>query len=188
MNKLLLSAALAAVIGAVAFAPQAANAASTTSGTITINGSVVASTCNVAVNGSASPTITLPTVVNTMLPTTGSSGGWTAVNMVLTGCTAITGSSYTSVYPYFTGSQIDSSTGYLKNATSGGSNVEVALSNGQSTTGALTLAGAANAQNAGTLGAAANGSFNYYAGYVATAGAASVGGVSTTVQYALNYQ
>ncbi len=184
MNKLLLSAALAATLGVVAFAPQTASAASS-SGTITINGSIVASTCNVAVNGSASPTVTLPTLINTMLPV-GTSGGWTAVNMVLTGCTAI--GSYTAVYPYFTGAQIDSTTGYLKNATGGGSNVQVALSTSQGTAGALTLQGAAGAQGAGTQTMTANSTFAYYAGYVANAANATVGGVSTTVQYALNYQ
>ena len=38
-------------------------------------------------------------------------------------------------------------------------------------------------------GAGSNGSFTYYAGYVAPAGTgATVGGVTSTVQYALNYQ
>lgn len=181
MKKLLLSAVLVASLGAV----TVANAA--TGGTITINGQVSSSTCNVTIGGSASPTITLPTMIDVMLPQ-GTSGGWTAFTMSLSGCTTI--GSYTKVFPYFTGTQIDAANGYLKNATVGGSNVEVVLSNAQNTTNALTLQNGSGNQNAGSASlSAGTATFNYYAGYIAPAGAgATAGGVNTTVQYALNYQ
>jgi major type 1 subunit fimbrin (pilin) len=185
MKKLLLSAVLVASLGAVAVA----NAASSSTGTITISGSVVASTCAVLVNGNASPTITLNPMINTMLPA-GASGGWTAVTMAVTNCAAVAG--WSKVYPYFSGAGIDSTNGYLLNTAASGSNVEIALSNTQAITGALTLNGASGSQGAGTMnlsGAGSNGSFTYYAGYVAPTGAgATVGGVTSTVQYALNYQ
>ena len=185
MNKLLLSAALVAGLGVVALGAQTANAATASSGTITITGQVVSSTCNVLVNGSASPSIALP-VLDTNTLTAGTSGGWTAVNMVLNGCGAVAG--YTKVLPHFSGANIDTANGYLKNTTSGGSNVEIALSTSQGTAGALTLASTSGNQGAGSmLLSAAGATFNYYAGYVATA-AATAGGVNTSVQYDLNYQ
>ena len=186
MNKTLLSAALIAGFGVAAIAPQAASAAGpVSSGTITITGTVTSSTCTVAVNGSPAGTIALNPVVNTVLNTVGSSYGWTPVTLTLTGCAAITG--FTSVYPYFTGTNIDTTTGYLANT--GASNVEIALSNSQGTSGALTLQNGSGAQNQGTqlLNATAP-TFSYYAGYVAKTVPVTVGAVNTSVQYNLNYQ
>ncbi|MGC1549125.1 MAG: fimbrial protein [Rhodanobacter sp.] len=184
MNKTLLTTALIAGLSVAAVA----NAATpVSSGTITINGTVVASTCSVSINGgTASPTIQLSPVVNTMLTAVGSATGWQPVSIALSGCTAMSG--FTTVFPYFTGTNIDTSSGYLKN-TGSATGVEIALSNGQSTTNALTLQNGSNAQNAGTqLLSATTPTFSYYAGYVATAIPVGAGGVTTTVQYNLNYQ
>jgi major type 1 subunit fimbrin (pilin) len=189
MNKTLLSAALIAGFGVAAFAPQASQAANVSSGTISFTGSLTASTCTVAVNGSTSTlAIALPTtpLVNGVLGTAGSSAGWTAVTLTLSACTAQTG--YTKVYPYFTGGGIDTTTGYLTN-TGTASNVQVALSNGSSLTNVLTLQGASGAQNAGTqLLSAATPTFAYFAGYVASGTGATAGSVAASVQYNLNYQ
>ncbi|GLQ49044.1 fimbrial protein [Dyella flava] len=188
MKKTLLTAALLTAVGVAAVAPQA-RAANTSSGTISFTGSLTASTCTVAVNGgTSSPTIPLPTtpLVNGVLGTAGSSAGWTAVTLTLSGCTSLTG--YTKVYPYFSGGGIDATTGYLSNTGTAG-NVEVAMSNQQSLTGVLTLQNTTGNQNAGTqLLSATTPTFSYYAGYVATGGAATAGGVSASVQYTLNYQ
>ena len=187
MKKTLLTAALLTAFGVAAVAPQA-NAANTSSGTITFTGSLTASTCTVAVNGGASTqTVTLPTtpLVDGVLSAAGQSAGWTAVTLTLSGCTGLTG--YTKVYPYFTGTGIDTTNGYLSN-TGSATNVEVALSNSNSLTNVLTLQGASGAQNAGTqLLSATTPTFSYFAGYVAT-GAATAVGVSASVQYTLNYQ
>lgn len=188
MKKTLLTAALLTAVGVAAVVPQV-RAANTSSGTISFNGSLTASTCTVAVNGGASSvTVQLPVtpLVNGVLSTAGSSAGWTAVTLALSGCTGLTG--YTKVYPYFTGSTIDTTTGYLTNGGTA-TNVEVALSNGQNTTNALTLQGASGAQNAGTqLLSATTPTFAYFAGYVATAAGVTAGSVNTSVQYNLNYQ
>ncbi|HTV84927.1 MAG TPA: fimbrial protein [Dyella sp.] len=187
MKKTLLTAALLAVVGVAAVVPQV-QAANTSSGTITFSGSLTASTCTVLVNGgSSTATVTLPTtpLVNGVLASSGTSAGWTPVTLTLSGCTSLTG--YTKVFPYFSGTGIDSTTGYLTN-TGTATNVEVALSNTNSLTNVLTLQGASGAQNAGTqLLSATTPTFSYYAGYVAT-GAATAGGVTATVQYTLNYQ
>lgn len=186
MKKLLLSAVLAA-----SFVALSANAATTSSGTITVTGKVVSSTCNVTFNGVQSPTITLPTYDTNTL-TSGVSAGWTPVTMALTGCAAVTSPAATTVFPYFTGSNIDTVSGYLKNATgAGNSNVEIAFSTTQSLTGALSLNQGSGAQGAGTMnltGTGSNASVTYYAGYVAYGANATAGNVNTNVQYALNYQ
>ncbi|MGH8157797.1 MAG: fimbrial protein [Rhodanobacter sp.] len=186
MNKTLLSAALIAGFGVAAFT---ANAANVSSGTITITGNVVTSTCAVTVNGSANPSVALPTIDTGTLSANGSSAGWTAVTVTLTGCSAVGG--VTKVTPYFWGSNINSTNGYLNNTSTGGSSAFVALSNAQSTTGALTLAGSYGAQNAGngtlpTTGTATL-TFPYFAGYVAPTGGASAGAVNTSVNYYLVY-
>ena len=140
MKKTLLTAALLTAFGVAAIAPQASQAATASSGTITINGQVVTSTCNVNINGSgANPTVTLPTVDANSLATAGSSAGWSAVTIALSGCAPVSG--VTKVVPYFFGANVDTSNGYLKNTTGGGSNVEIALSSTESLTGALALNG-----------------------------------------------
>jgi major type 1 subunit fimbrin (pilin) len=187
MNKTLLSAALIAGFGVAAFAPQPAHAAANSGGTITITGAIAASTCNVLVNGVASPTVTLPTTMTNALATAGATSGWTSVAMVLSACTTI--APYTTVTPFFSGASIDSVTGYLKNATGSATNVEVALSSSQSLTGALTLAGAVGAQGvAATTLSSGGATYQLYAGYVAQTTGATAGSVNTSVVYALNYQ
>lgn len=190
MKKTILTTVLLTAFGVAALAPQARAATPVSSGTITFTGSLTASTCSVAVNGgAASQTVVLPTtpLVDGVLGTAGSSAGWTAVTLTLTGCSGLTG--YTKVYPYFTGASIDATTGYLNNTSGTATNVEVALSNAQNTSGALTLQNASGAQNEGTqLLSATTPTFSYYAGYVATTAAATAGSVSTSVQYNLNYQ
>jgi major type 1 subunit fimbrin (pilin) len=187
MNKTLLSAALIAGFGVAAFAPQAAHAVANSGGTITITGAVAASTCNILVNGVASPTVVLPTTMTNALATAGANSGWTSVAMVLNGCTVI--APYTTVTPFFSGANIDTVTGYLKNTGTAG-NVEVALSSNQSLTNVLTLAGAVGAQGvaATPLTTATSTTYQLYAGYVAQTTGATPGSVSTSVVYALNYQ
>lgn len=188
MKKTLLTAALLTAVGVAAVVPQV-RAANASSGTINFTGSLTASTCTVAVNGgSSTTTVTLPTtpLVNGVLGSAGTSAGWTAVTLTLSGCTSLTG--YSKVYPYFSGTGIDTTTGYLTN-TGTASNVEVALSNTNSLTNVLTLQNTSGNQNAGTqLLSATTPTFSYFAGYVATTGAATAGGVTAAVQYTLNYQ
>lgn len=190
MKKLLLAALVTTTLG---FAGLASAANPVSSGTITVNGKIVSSTCAVTVNGSTSPTITLPTLDTNALPAN-ASAGWTAVNFDVTGCTAVSGA--TAVSTYFSSTNVDTTSGYLKNTTTGGSNVEIVLSNSQSSTqgagAALALNGIAGSQFAQTAALPTTGTggatFNYYVGYVANGANATAGAVNTTVQYALSYQ
>lgn len=188
MNKLLLSAALAAGIAASAIAPRAAAAAD---GTITINGQITSATCTINVNGQGnSPTVTLPTVQSSDFIAAGTATGYTAVTFALSNCAAGSGTpAVTKVLPYFEqGANTDLASGYLKN-TGSATNVEVMLSNTNATTGKLNLASASGAQNAGTAALiSGNPSFTYYAAYISTGATVAAGTVVTSVQYSLNYQ
>ncbi|WP_430392298.1 fimbrial protein [Dyella sp. 20L07] len=188
MNKLLLSTALAAIVGVASLAPQAASAAD---GTITINGQITSATCTININGlGASPTITLPTVQTSDFTASGTAAGYTAVTIALSNCAAGSGTpAVTKVLPYFEqGLNTDLANGYLKN-TGTATNVEVMLSNSASTASKVNLAAASGAQNAGTAALiSGNPSFTYYASYISTAASVTAGTVSSTVQYSLNYQ
>ncbi|HEY2454433.1 MAG TPA: fimbrial protein [Scandinavium sp.] len=98
----------------------ASNAAST--GTITFNGELTDSTCDVTVNGQGEDaTITLPTVSINELTTSGEVTGRTAFNLGLTNCVVGTEGGQSKVSAFFqTGATVDQNTGRLINTASGG--------------------------------------------------------------------
>lgn len=183
MSKTLLSTALVAALGAIAFIP-AAQAATATDGTITINGQVVATSCAVAVNGGGSNgTVTLKPAPTSMLATTGSTYGDMPFTIAVTGCDASLNGK--TVTPFWSGTNINSN-GRLKN-TGTATNVDLQLLNSDDST-AITLNGPEGGQGTtGTAVASGAATMTYYARYYAT-GAATAGPVSSTVNYTLIYQ
>ena len=189
MNKTLLSAALIAGFGIVAFAPQAARAAA--DGTITIKGQVVAQTCKVDTNTFGTPdlkTVTLPLVLAPALSTVGNTAGTTPFNIVLAGCD----SSLTSAQTFFSGGDINAASGNLINP-AGATGVEVQLLDNNTATPTVMLLNLATptAQKSGvvtlvTSGTTKGATLNYSARYIATA-AVSPGAVSSTVQFTMIY-
>jgi len=176
MKKILVSAALAAILGTAAFSASAVD------GTITISGNINASTCKI--NGANSPAaiaVTLPTVSTTSLTAAGQTAGRTAFNLALSGCGALT-----KAQTYFEPGPTIMADGNLKNSSGTATGVEVQLLNGDFSS--INLAGAAGSQASqqATLASGA-GTLNYYAQYFATA-AAGAGTVSTTVQFTMLYQ
>lgn len=180
--------ALTAAIVATGLCATAANAAqhTTPDGTITFSGKVVTDTCSVQVNGgSTSASVTLPTVFSSQLPTAGSTAGDTSFNISVSNCDA----GITSVQTFFSGSDIDTTTGRLNNGTSGtASNVQLQLLQDNDST-AMDLRGAdASAQHSKSYtpssGAA---TLTYYARYYAT-GTVGAGSVSSTVNFTMVYQ
>ena len=69
MKKVLLAASIASALSLFNVAQAASD-----SGTITFNGEITDQTCDVKVNGSVSPTVTLPTVTKTSVNATGRTG------------------------------------------------------------------------------------------------------------------
>lgn len=175
MKKTLLSTALVAVIAAAAFVPtaQAAN-----SGTINFTGKVLADTCTVAVNGGA--TVALPSVMTGAFSGVGSVAGATPFTIGLSGCDTNT----TKANMAFTaGANVDATTGNLKNATSGGSNVQIQLLNSSN----AVINTSTNANAPVITVASGSGATQLTAQYVATNAATSAGLVTSSVSFTLTY-
>ena len=131
MKKTLIAASLVFLSGSV----LSVNAAST--GTITFNGQITDTTCDVNVNGQgANATVTLPTVPSSTLTTQGMVTGRTNFNMQLTNCTlsSVSGDTVSKVSAYFqAGATVDPTTGHLKQqSSSGATNVSLQLIDGGS--------------------------------------------------------
>jgi major type 1 subunit fimbrin (pilin) len=187
LKPTLLAAGLAVACGGLAIAP----AALASDGTITINGQVVAATCNISFNGgtaSAAPangTVTLPPVATTSLATAGSVAGTMPFSVGISGCTDQSGK---NMVAFFSGSQISSTDGNLTSTGSAGS-VEVQLANAASPTTGLKLN--LGEDNQGVTGVAVDTSGNATADFIAqyyATGAATAGDVKTSVDYTLVYE
>ena len=178
MPKTLLSTALVAVLGTVAFLPAARAAVNT--GTININGKVLQDTCTVTVNGGAGNTVTLTPVMTSSLAASGTKAGATAFTLNLSGCDANATKAQLS---FITGTN-NVADGNLKNA-SYASNVEVQLLAGGTSGSAINVGNDTNAPLV-TL-SSGSGSTNMAAQYYAT-GAATAGLVSTSASITFTYQ
>ncbi len=176
LKHALLVASLAAACGALAPAALAAD------GTITINGKVLSSTCTVSNATAGNVAVTLPDVVYSTFSGSGSVAGLTPFSLNLTGCP--TAPSGVVVAAQFSGSNIDASTGALKNG-SGTSNVEVQLTNSAGTainlsTNPTPVNAAISSTGAATLG--------YQAQYFQPSTTAiTAGTVNTSVDFTLTY-
>jgi len=183
MKKTILSAALVAVMGVAAFAPQAAKASD---GIITFKGAITAQTCTIVGNDQGSDfTVTLPTVSTSSLPANGSHAGDTPFTIALTNCSPDSG----NVSTYFeAGATIDATTGFLKNTTGTATNTEVNFLN--TVDGTSIKLGAPQASQNSAVVAIASGSANlpYIARYAAVGGGSGAGSVQTTVTYSMSYQ
>ncbi|UGB38298.1 fimbrial protein [Frateuria soli] len=189
MSKRLLSAALIAGLG-LAFGANAATANSVSNsspdGSITITGTVVGQTCKV--DGKSAGTadaisVALPTVLTSNLASAGATAGQKQFSIGITGCDA----ALSTVQTYFSGTNIDTTTGNLSNNGSA-ANVQVQLLNADAS--AINLGGAdASAQNSQTANLDATGSatLDYTAQYIAQGGAAGSGDVNTSVQFTMVY-
>lgn len=174
------------LIAALAFAGALAvsQSALAADGTITFNGEVTGQTC--AVNGgSPDVVVTLPTVASIALDTPGKITGLTPFNIDLTGCAATPAKVRISFEP---GANVDASTGRLRTAAGGATNVQIGLRNAADAT-AIVLGAAGVAQNSGVADIVnGNATLRYTAEYVATGGPATVGSVTANVVYSLAYQ
>ncbi|MCW0201172.1 MAG: type 1 fimbrial protein [Rhodanobacter thiooxydans] len=178
MNKTLLCTALVAAVAATALAPTAQAASS---GTINFTGKVLADTCVIKINNSASNVVTLPTVMTAAFGSAaGSVAGATNFTVDLSNCDTNTGN---AKMEFTAGPTIDTS-GNLKNSTTaGGSNVQIQLLNGAAVINTSTQANAPviSVSSGGT------GSASLTAQYVSTATATTAGLVTSSVGFTLTY-
>lgn len=178
-KKTLLSTALVAGLGFLAFAASPAHAAST--GTINFTGKVLADTCTISINGGPGTTVALPTVMTGAFGSVGATAGTTSFTVGVSGCDANT----TSAAMAFNGANIDGTTGNLKNTTAtGGSNVQIQLLN--SSNAVINTSSQANAPTIAVSGG--SGSTGMKAQYIATAASTTAGLVTSSVGFTLTYQ
>ncbi len=181
MKNIVLAAAVIAAMGSV----TAVQAAST--GTITFNGELTATTCDVIVDGQAADaTVTLPTIGTNQLTAVTQTAGSTNFNMALTNCAG----TLTTASAFFEdGPSVDAETGRLNNVTGTATNVQLQLRDGSSTSRAVIQAGNSN-QTANTIYQdVSSGSANlpYAVEYYAT-GATTAGTVVSNVVYSIQYK
>ncbi len=181
MKRSLLSVSLISLLG-LGFS----GAALASDGTITFNGSIVASTCDINGNGTGSGTfaVNLPPVSTTALAAAGTTAGRTGFNIKLTNCNPSSG----NVHTYFEPGPDTNAAGRLNNHVVGGAgNVNIQVLN--DTFQHINLNAADGSQSSQTVPIqSGSASLQYYAEYFANNGAATAGAVQSTVTYSLIYQ
>lgn len=173
-------------IPAVALAAGlAAGTAAASDGTITFQGVITAATCTVAVNGgTATASITLPTVSSSILAANTESAGDSAFTLELSDCDL---DALTDVMPYFeVGPNVDLATGHLNN-TGTATNVQVQLFYGQDASKVVRIGSLEQLADANANWLADDGTLTFGARYYA-AGAVVPGSVVTSVTYSLVYR
>lgn len=162
------------------------NVALASDGTITINGKVTDTTCDISVNGgNASNTVTLPTVSTSALPSAGATATPTPFTIVLSGCT---GTTQTSASTFFeSGVNVDANSGRLNNAATdtAATNVQVQLLNKDR--GVINIGSALEQGDVWTAFDKDSTIMTYIAQYYATA-AAEAGNLTTSVTYSIVYK
>lgn len=160
-------------------------------GTITFNGAITDSTCNVSIEGGgADATVTLPTVSASSLQTAGDDNGKTRFNMALSGCT---GTALNTAKAFFQpGNTVDSSTGRLLNTDlTGAQFVSLQLRDGSDDS--VINVGDQNQTGTSAIGyvdiSSGSATLPYFVEYYAEASnAVTPGAVTSQVTYNLDYQ
>jgi len=177
MKKTIISSLLAVA----ALAPVASFAAD---GTINFTGTVTDQTCTITGDNGTNYTVNLPKVGASSLASAGNKAGATPFSIKLSNCsTSATGARAN----FEIGANVDTSSGYLKNTSTGSTaatNVQIGLAAQDGTEIKL------NATQPTTFFPITNKAANltYLAQYVANGGAAGAGAVTTNVQYTIVYQ
>lgn len=177
-----ISTALVVALSAAAAAPAMA-----ADGTVTINGQITATTCNIDAGGTGTKnqTVTLPTVSTTALDAANKPAGETNFyfNLSGTGCAGTAKMHFESA-----SSPVNVATNRLRNETlpaAGGADfVEVAILNKDGSK--IQLSDSSNSASY-TLTAGATTRLDYFARYEATTAAATAGEVKTHVDYSIDY-
>jgi len=167
-------------------------------GTITVNGKVIADSCTPNITGGGTSvtgtapnfTVTLPDVSSASLSSAGATAGDTAFTLELTGCTLSAGT--TQMWAFFSGGNVNPTTGRLNNT---GSSLDVSFQLTNGFGGAPIIAGgsAAGAPGAGqgssATFSAGSASKQYAVRYYANSGLPSgaAGNVSSSVTYNIQY-
>lgn len=181
MKKIISSAALLALFSVAAMNAQAAS-----TGTITFNGELTATTCDADVDGQGpDATIVLPTVGTNQLTAEGQTAGRTGFNIGLSNCA---GTLQTASAFFEAGSTVDLTTGHLKNVNGDATNVSLQLRD-EAGSEAVIQAGNSNQTANTTYYDISSGSADlpYAVEYYAN-GATTAGTVVSSVVYSIQYK
>lgn len=181
MKNLTLFASLVAVSGFAGMAQAASN------GTITFNGELTATTCDVVIDGqTADATVVLPTVGINQLTSAAQTAGRTSFVMALNDCA---GTLKTASAFFESGASVDQMTGRLKNLTGTATNVGLQLRDGSSSSQAVIQAGNQNQRDSTEYVSVDTGSANLpYAVEYYAEGATTPGTVISNVVYSIQYK
>jgi major type 1 subunit fimbrin (pilin) len=171
---------------ALALLVMSASSQAASTGTITFNGELTASTCDVIVDGqTADATVVLPTVSTNQLTNAAQVAGRTGFNMALTNCT---GTLQTASAFFEAGATVDTVNGRLKNTSAGGAtNVSLQLLDGANSS--VIQAGNQNQIIQNTYASVASGSATLpYAVQYYAEGATTAGLVKSSVVYSIMYK
>jgi len=124
MKKSVVSSSIFTVLAIASLSAQAAS-----TGTITFEGELTDTTCEVDINGQGSDaTVVLPTVGVNELTASGDTTGRTTFNMNISACVVGTEGGHSKVATFFQpGNTVDLSTGRLKNIGGSATNVDLLL-------------------------------------------------------------
>jgi major type 1 subunit fimbrin (pilin) len=181
MKKLVIAASVVAALTSV----SAVQAAST--GTITFDGLLTATTCDVSVaDQGADATVVLPTIGTNQLTAATQTAGRTGFNMALTNCA---GTLHTASAFFEAGTTVDVATGRLHNVGGTASNVELQLRDASNAAHAVIQVGNTNQVNNTTYVDVSTGSATlpYAVEYYAT-DATTAGTVKSSVVYSIQYK
>lgn len=171
-----------------------ASAAQASDGQINFQGELVDSTCQIAIDGAASPaTVVLPTLSTQSLASTGATAGRTQFNIELSGCTGLVTTSTAAAY-FENSATVDTTTNNLINTlTTGAGNVQLQLLDIQSNNtieigrssqvSSNTPVAIANSGGVSTGTTILPYAVQYYA-----LGATTPGQVASSVNFSINYQ
>ncbi|MCS3455883.1 major type 1 subunit fimbrin (pilin) [Aeromonas sp. BIGb0405] len=181
-KTILVSATAVALFGQVGIA----NAAST--GTITFNGELTATTCDVSIDGQgADATVILPTVSANTLAAANDTTGTTAFNMALSNCA---GTLQTASAFFEAGTSVDLASGLLNNMGGTATNVSLQLRDGSSASQDVIQVGNSSQVTNTTMVDTSSGSavLPYLVEYITPAGGATPGTVTSNVTYSIQYK
>ncbi|MBD7953475.1 type 1 fimbrial protein [Stenotrophomonas sp. Sa5BUN4] len=180
MNKLAIALSAALAIGA-------SFSASAQSGTITFNGQITATTCDITWPGSGGtakdPIVTLPTMPTTALASAGSTAGKQTVSLLIGGSAAqcTSGNAAIELNPNRDANQ---SNGYLNNAATVDAATEVQIALRDATDAPIDIS---TPWRSAEIDLATTKQIDFAAEYRAT-GAATAGNVNASVGYTIDYK
>lgn len=181
MKKLVLSTAVMAL-----FAASALNAQAASTGTITFNGELTATTCDANVDGQGpDATIILPTVGTNQLTQAAQTAGRTGFNINLTNCA---GTLQTASAFFEAGTSVDLKTGHLKNVGGDATNVSLQLREEQGSEAVIEAGNSNQTSKASYVDiSSGTGDLPYAVEYYAD-GATTAGTVVSNVVYSIQYK